>query len=799
MNAKHWYSRSFNQLWKVPLLLFIVVALLWFVPGLVTGNTKQSGSSFPAAAASDPVIAAAGDIACDPTDTVFNNGLGNANACRQQYTSDLLVNAGLAAVLDLGDNQYYCGGYQAFIQSYDLSWGRVKSITHPAVGNHEYLTSGGTGCDITNEAAAGYFQYFGAAAGTQGQGYYSFDIGNWHLIALNSNCPDAGGCAKGTPQYNWLQADLAAHPNQCTLAYWHIPLFSSGGRAAANSLTFWQLLYAHHADVILNGHDHIYERFAPQDSTGNADPAQGLREFIVGTGGADHTTIAALAANSEVNNTTTFGVLKLTLHAASYDWQFVPEAGYTFTDSGTQACHESIPNTPTSTPTSTATSILTSTPTRTPTSTSTPVATNTPARTSIPTTTPVTTNTPTRTPTPTATVLLTNTPTPTPGTNTVTFTPVADTYVDSSNPGANFGSATTMRLDASPTVDAYLRFTVSGLSGSISQVRLLLHANNSDSQGIRAFAVANNTWGELTTTYTNAPALGSQLASSGSFASGVWVSLDVSSYVTGNGTYSFGVTNLSSTAISIASRESGANAPQLVVTLGGTPAPTATFTPIATPTRTLAVTNTPTPTRTLTPIPTLPSTTTPTPTHTVNPVATQTPTRTPTLTFTPVFTPTPTATNAVNSLTFTPVADTYVDSSNPGANFGSKTTVRLDSSPTVNAYLRFTVAGLSGTVTQVRLLLFANNSDSQGIRAFAVSDNTWGELTTTYSNAPALGSQLATSSSFAASVWVSLDVTSYVTGNGTYSFGITNLSSTAISMASRESGADAPQLVITYH
>jgi hypothetical protein len=148
----------------------------------------------------------------------------------------------------------------------------------------------------------------------------------------------------------------------------------------------------------------------------------------------------------------------------------------------------------------------------------------------------------------------------------VTFTPVADTYVDASNAGTNYGNTTTMRLDGSPDVHAYLRFSVSGLSGTITQVRLLLHSNNSDSSGIRAWGVANNTWGELTTNYTNAPALGSQLATSAAFASGVWVSLDVTSYVTGNGTYSIGVTNLSSTAISVASRETGANAPQLVIT-----------------------------------------------------------------------------------------------------------------------------------------------------------------------------------------------------------------------------------------
>jgi hypothetical protein len=285
MNA---IQRSYKRLTGYLLALIMLLAVVWSLAGLPGSNPNLAGIS-KAAAAGDPVIAAAGDIACDPTDLNFNNGQGTANACDQLYTSNLLVNAGLAAVLALGDNQYYCGGYQAFVQSYDLSWGRIKSITHPSVGNHEYLTSGGTSCDSTNAEAAGYFQYFGAAAGTVGQGYYSFDIGAWHIIALNSNCTDAGGCASPSPQYLWLQADLAAHTNQCILAYWHIPLFSSGGRAAPNSQAFWNLLYAYHADLILNGHDHIYERFAPQDPTGALDISQGIREFIVGTGGADHT------------------------------------------------------------------------------------------------------------------------------------------------------------------------------------------------------------------------------------------------------------------------------------------------------------------------------------------------------------------------------------------------------------------------------------------------------------------------------------------------------------------------------
>jgi len=141
-----------------------------------------------ALADSDPTIAAAGDIACDPRNPNFNDGNGTSRYCRQKYTAELLVNENFSAVLALGDDQYYCGGYQAFLQSYDLSWGQVKSITRPVVGNHEYLTYGGTDCTNANAEAAGHFQYFGEAAGDPSKGYYSYDIGTWHLIALNSNC-----------------------------------------------------------------------------------------------------------------------------------------------------------------------------------------------------------------------------------------------------------------------------------------------------------------------------------------------------------------------------------------------------------------------------------------------------------------------------------------------------------------------------------------------------------------------------------------------------------------------------------
>ena len=318
--------------------------LLVFAASLSLSAVTTPAAVETEATTSDPVIAAAGDIACDPASWNFNGGYGTSGSCRQQYTSDLLVNAGLAAVLLLGDNQYYCAGYDAYLRSYDLSWGRVKDITYPAIGNHEYITHTGTdgigtGCDATNEGAAGHFRYFGARAGDPKKAYYSFNVGSWHIIMLNSQCSRVGGCGSTSAQGQWLRSDLAAHSNYCTLAFWHVPLFSSGGRASTAVKTFWDALYRYGADVVLNGHDHTYERFAPQRPDSTRDDSRDIVDFVVRTGGANHTSFVTTTRNSQVRNAVTYGVLKLTLRSRSYEWKFVPEAGKTFSDSGTGSCH----------------------------------------------------------------------------------------------------------------------------------------------------------------------------------------------------------------------------------------------------------------------------------------------------------------------------------------------------------------------------------------------------------------------------------------------------------------------------
>ena len=276
-------------------------------------------------------IAAAGDIACDPESSLFNGGTGTATECHQLGVSDAILAGGYDAVLPLGDVQYDSGTAAEFAASYQPSWGRLKAITHPAVGNHEYGSPG----------AAPYYQYFGVAAGAPDKGYYSYDLGSWHLIALNSNCAQIGGCSRGSPQEVWMTADLAAHPVQCTLAYWHHPRFSSGQNGDAESMdTIWGDLSAAGADVVLNGHDHDYERFAPQNAEGQRDDLRGVREFVVGTGGKNHMTFkAAIEPNSEVHDTSSFGFLELTLSAGGYAWRFVSDPPGGLADSGSGACH----------------------------------------------------------------------------------------------------------------------------------------------------------------------------------------------------------------------------------------------------------------------------------------------------------------------------------------------------------------------------------------------------------------------------------------------------------------------------
>jgi acid phosphatase type 7 len=241
-----------------------------------------------------------------------------------------LVESIPGTVLALGDDAYDSGTAGEFSRCYGPTWGAVLDRTRPVPGNHEYLTPG----------AAGYFGYFGLQAGDPKRGYYAFDLGAWRLYALNSNCAAIGGCGPDSAEVAWLKADLAAHPARCVLAYWHHPRFSSGEHGSnAFVAGLWDTLYAAGAEIVLNGHDHDYERFAPMSDAGRVDGARGIVEFVVGTGGRSHYPFNAILPASRVHDNTTFGVIELTLSPGGWSSRFVPVAGRAFTDTASGTCH----------------------------------------------------------------------------------------------------------------------------------------------------------------------------------------------------------------------------------------------------------------------------------------------------------------------------------------------------------------------------------------------------------------------------------------------------------------------------
>ena len=425
------------------------------------------------ARAADPVVVGAGDIA-DCTTT------------RDSATAALLDRIA-GTVITIGDNVYTSGTATQFRDCYAPTWGRHKARTKPAAGNHDYKTAG----------AAGYFGYFGASAGDPKKGYYSYDLGTWHVVVLNSNCAAVGGCSATSPQGAWLRADLAANMDQDVLAYWHHPRYSSGAHGGSTDMqAFWEILYAAGADVILSGHDHDYERFARQDPWGREDSPYGIRQFVVGTGGTALRPRATHAPNSQVFSTT-YGVLKLTLHPGAYSWAFEPIAGSTFRDQGTTLTHGAPPRRTTS-----------------------------------------------------------------------TFKFTSDAYVDQAHPGTNYGRATRLRIDgdAGGGMDrqAYLKATVSGVSGRVDRAALRLWVTDPTSNGPKVYPTSTS-WSGLTLTWRNRPFATGPLASdAGAIAAGAWVELDVTSIVRGNGTFAFRVVPTSSNGLDVDSIQ-GAHPPRLIV------------------------------------------------------------------------------------------------------------------------------------------------------------------------------------------------------------------------------------------
>ena len=318
------------------LLPIVLVAVVAFVAiGIVAGSGALRSSPPPASQAPVDI----GSLASYPPvpgatagASVTLTGAGDIASCERtddEATAALLEDLP-GFVFTAGDNAYEKGSADDFRNCYDPSWGAQRARTFPALGNHDVETPG----------AAGYYDYFGARAGDPRAGLYAVDVGTWRLIVLNSNCIVGVGCDADTDQGRWLAAELADHPADCTIAIWHHPRFSTGYHGPIPEVApFWDALYDAGADIIVNGHDHDYERFAPMDPSGKADADRGIRQFVAGMGGAALRPFEGDDPNSEVRQAATYGVLRLDLHRGSYDWEFIPVEGGTFTDKGSGTCH----------------------------------------------------------------------------------------------------------------------------------------------------------------------------------------------------------------------------------------------------------------------------------------------------------------------------------------------------------------------------------------------------------------------------------------------------------------------------
>jgi predicted MPP superfamily phosphohydrolase len=311
--------RSISKIITIFVVILLVVYVLLLISNQKLAQNLASKSSL------DPKIIAVGDIQCYSSSP-------HPEKCKSNEEANIATLQKPKAILLLGDEQYRRGTYEDFKKYLDNSWGKLTTIIFPIIGNHDYLTSG----------ASGFYEYFRGKnpAISLDKSYYSFNIGDWHLIALDTNCEQVGGCTPVSNQYKWLEKDLIDNKSKCVLAYFHHPLFSSGNHGNNYvSKSFWDLLYKYHADVVLNGHEHVYERFAPQTPSGKLDTKNGIRQFTVGTGGGPLYKFTNIKPNSEIRNNTAYGILSLTLKSASYSWKFLPLDEGAFTDSGSTSCH----------------------------------------------------------------------------------------------------------------------------------------------------------------------------------------------------------------------------------------------------------------------------------------------------------------------------------------------------------------------------------------------------------------------------------------------------------------------------
>lgn len=321
-------------------VLIISLAAL-STPSNASGPSRPDGSTPISASV---VIGAVGDMACDASDPRFKGGTGTSTGCAERTVSGLMVaDTRLTAVLGLGDFQYSCGDPADYAVSYDPTWGRLDPLMSPVAGNHEYQTGKdayGATCPTDNATAQSYFAHFGAAAHPATAGHFSFDVGTWHLIALNANCAQSGvgGCGATSTQTRWLQQDLAATTQPCIAAFWHQPRFTGTHIDGSAYRPWWKVLYAAHADVVLNGHIHDYQRYPALDPNGVSDPAMGITQYIVGTGGEGFMDFVPTVTPSPVVHLQRFGYLRLTLQAAGWTAEFIDSTG-AVADTSTGTCH----------------------------------------------------------------------------------------------------------------------------------------------------------------------------------------------------------------------------------------------------------------------------------------------------------------------------------------------------------------------------------------------------------------------------------------------------------------------------
>jgi hypothetical protein len=701
-----------------------LLALFVFLAGFVTlpaeaAEPQLGGDSVAAVAADDPVLVGAGDVA-------------GCNTSSDEATGKLLDSIP-GTVFIAGDSVYENGTAAEFTNCFGPAWGRHKARIRPAIGDHELGTSGATP----------YFNYFGAAAGPKPAAYYSYDLGAWHIVVLNGQCSFVpGGCGASSPQVQWLRNDLASTAAECIAAVWHRPRFSSGSRTGgpdAAYIPFWDTLSSFGADVVLNGHSHLYERFGLQDTAGDFDP-NGIRQFIVGTGGRSRESFGTAMPNSEFRYRDDAGVLKLTLHATSYDWQFIRATGATVVDSGTTGCHTSALDTvitsgPQGTTTATnATFGFASTkagstfecdldgagfaPCTSPKSyASVPLGTHTfSVRASVGGETDAS-------PATRSWTVVTAPPAPPPP---ITLAPEADARVVQGSPTANFGTQSLLEADNSPVVQSYLRFNVSGISAPVTRARLRLYATDSTGNGPALYrADPNALWSETGITWNNKPsASGGAVANLGSISANRYVEYDVTGTVTADGTYTFNLVAESTDGADFSSKEAATNRPQLVVEMG--------------------------------------------------------------------------TEGGAGGATVAPDADARVVQGSPNTNFGAQSALEADNSPVVESYLRFNVSGLTGTVTRARLRLYATDPTGNGPALYRADPNAlWTETGITWNNKPArVGGIVANLGGISDNRYVEYDVTATVSGNGTYTFNLKAESTDGADFSSREASGNRPELVI---